>query len=166
MDKVMLTRRACAMERNQSRLERCASQCEELSSAAARYAGVSFKLNKCPSELVLTKCLLPGSFYPTEMFYFDLLLSMAMTLEEKKKKKKYRSTHFFWPYSHQMSSTYTILQPCHIPRAYTWPCLLTFPEKTHKFSGRLKPDKWSTESVQVTFSQEPESMVASLSIHH
>lgn len=80
----MLSRRACAMERNQSRLERCASQCEELSSAVARYAGVSFKLNKCPSELLLTKCLLPGSFYPTEMFYFDLLLSMAMTLEAKK----------------------------------------------------------------------------------
>lgn len=101
---------------------------------------------KCPSELVLTKCLLPGSFYPTKMFYFDLLLSMAMTLEATKI-NKYRATHFFWPYSHQMSSSYTMLQPCHIPRAYTWPCLLTFPEKTHKFSVRLKPDKWSIESL-------------------
>ena len=56
---------------------------------------------------------------------------------QMQKQKREQAAYSFWSYSLQMSSTWTTLQACHIPRAYTWPCLLTFPEKTHKFSVRL-----------------------------
>ena len=58
-------------------------------------------------------------------------------MQKKTKREREQAAYSFRPYSLQMSSTWTTLQACHIPRAYTWPCLLTFPEKTHKFSVRL-----------------------------
>lgn len=136
MKQIVLNSCAWATERNHCASQNSTESCHhQLPSAAA----ASFKLTSAPVSLCWwSACCLVIS--PHRLFCCDLLPSLALETSEVKKKKKYRAAHSVWPYSLQMSSTWTILQPCHIPRAYTWPCPLTFPEKTHKFSVRLKPD--------------------------
>ena len=134
---------AWTVKRNQCRLEQGASQdsvenyCRQLPSAAR----ASFKFNNAEvSPCWWSACCL-GHFSPKTCPALTYSLVWPwLTLEAKKREKERECSPFLLTTIPPDASTWSILQACHIPRASTQPCLLTFPEKTHKFSVRLKPD--------------------------